>query len=330
MFYDQTDHRPLESCCVESRRARIPALIGPRWAADSLFPYMLHAQIERHAPTRLIELTKTLFGAMYAENPFWGIYEKIECANPRCRRTLHILLIDAQMITVVDQLVRQLYDLVDESVTADLTFKEPTQAQRTRAKEIISGLVFHTGRPPLIRVTPPPGQMPHFYLAEAMTIAFAFMIVHETSHQGPQTMGPDFFIPLLPAAFAGAAREGISLDRAQAGIWAQEMAADTNAMLIMATDAVKNGLAGDLRQAWYRSFIAGITLALKAWELIIAEISSQNRLIHRKLLQTHPPARWRIVHLTDLSANAQHLGIIEGDNSWTERILTALENLHSP
>jgi hypothetical protein len=108
------------------------------------------------------------------------------------------------------------------------------------------------------------------------------------------------------------------------------MSADSNAMFIMATDAIKNGLAGDLRQAWYRSFIAGITLALKAWELIIAEISGQNRVIRRKLLQTHPPARWRILHLIGSSANAQRLGIIEGDNSWAERILTTLENLHSP
>lgn len=291
MVYDQSDRRPLDPCCVESRHARIPALIGPRWTANPVFPYMLHEQIERHAPTRLVELTQTLFGAMHAENPFWGIYEKIKCANPQCRRTLHVLLIDAQMITVVDQLVRQLYDLINPSLTADLTFKEPTPGQRSRAKKILSGLVFGTGSPPLITVMPPPGQMPHFHLAEAMTVAYAFMVVHETSHQGPQTMGPDFFIPALPGAFAGAAREGISLDRAQAEIWAREMSADGNAMLIMATDALKNELTGGVKQTWYRSFIGGIALALKAWELMITEISGGNRLIHRKMLQTHPPAR---------------------------------------
>ena len=153
---------PLEPCYVEARRARIPALLGPCEASD--FAPMLHDLVFRHTPTRLHEIHQTLFGAMFRDEPFWGIYEKLKC--PAGGRELHVLLIDALMIAVIDRLTRK-----------------ATTDQRERAAKIRANTVFRTGNAPLIQTVPPPGRM-QAWLTEAMTLAYVFMVTHETSHQG--------------------------------------------------------------------------------------------------------------------------------------------------
>src|ERR1700741_2387216 len=123
----------LSECCETSRRGRVPILIGPR-AESSMMTPMLYGLILRYAPTRIVEINKTLFGAMLAETPFWGLYESIRCSNPNCARELHVLLIDGQMLMVIDQVVRQLYDLIEG--TDDLTFRQARVDERARARRI--------------------------------------------------------------------------------------------------------------------------------------------------------------------------------------------------
>jgi hypothetical protein len=97
---------------------------------------MLHDLVLRHTPTRLYEIQQTLFGAMFKDEPFWGVYEKLNC--PGCGRELHVLLIDALMIVVIDHLARQLYDLMDASCRDDVIFTKATCDQRARAGKILS------------------------------------------------------------------------------------------------------------------------------------------------------------------------------------------------
>jgi hypothetical protein len=223
------DIPPLQPCCAETRRARIPALLGPDHEA-SLFAPLLHDLIAQHVPTRLLEIHQTLFGAMFRDEPFWGVYEKLNC--PACGRELHVLLIDALMIAVIDQLARQLYDMMDTTCGDDVRFNKATGEQRARAGKILSRTIFRTGNAPLIQSAPTPGQMPQAWLTDAMTLAYVFMVIHETSHQGPQAaLGMSSYAPHIGSAHAGAALYGITLDDRQALAWAKELSADVNAFL---------------------------------------------------------------------------------------------------
>lgn len=320
------DIPPLADCCRLSRRARIPVLLGSRAEGTPLTP-MLYDLIRKHAPSRIYEINQTLFGAMVAETPFWGVYESFPCSNPDCERELHILLIDAQMIEVIDQLVRQLYNLID-GASNDLTFRSAKDEERSRARKILSGLVFRTGNAPVISHLPPSNQLPHFWLAEALCVGFAFMVVHETSHQGPQTLGTEFVSTSIPAALRGAAQIGVTLKQEQALAWAKELAADLNAFCIMVTDAQQSGLREERENDWYRAFIMGIALVLKAWDLIIEEKCYGEPQYHRRLLRTHPPARWRINHIAGNAEQLQRLGMFNGNTGWADRVLDALDDLH--
>jgi hypothetical protein len=319
---------PLTPCCIEARRARIPALLGPVHE-PSLFAPMLHDFVLRHAPTRLHEIHQTLFGAMFKDEPFWGIHEKLNC--PACGRELHVLLIDALMIMVIDQLTRQLYELVDTAAGDDVRFVSATRDQRARAGNILAQTVFRTGKAPLIKSSPSRRRMPQAWLTEAMTLAYVFMVIHETSHQGPQAaLGISSYAPHAGSAYAGAALYGITLDKNQALAWAKELSADVNAFLIIATDSRKAGLPDEVKASWHRALIAGISLALKAWDLMLEEFCYGNAYLSRSLLRTHPPARWRIEHLGRSSQMAQQLGMMSGDRIWADRVMDALDDLHTP
>jgi hypothetical protein len=103
--------------------------------------------------------------------------------------------------------------------------------------------------------------MPEAWLTEAMTLAYVFMVIHETSHQGPQgAMGVSSYAPHIGSAYAGAALYGIMLDERQALAWAKELSADVNAFLIIVTDSLKAGLRDEVNTSWYRALIAGISL----------------------------------------------------------------------
>lgn len=318
---------PIASCCQVSRRARIPVLLGPQ-AEGSILTRMLYDLIRVYAPSRIHEINQTLFGAMFADTPFWGVYESLPCSNSNCGRKLHVLLIDAQMLEVIDQLVRQLYDLIDD-VSDDLSFRPATPDERSRARKILSGLVFRTGNVPLISNVPPADRMPHFWLTEALRIGFTFMVVHETSHQGPQTLGTTYFSQYVPTAVAGARQLGLMLKQEHALAWAKELSADLNAFLIMAADTIRAGLREEIKNTWYRAFIAGIALVLKAWDLIINEKCYGEQQYHRRLLRTHPPARFRVNFITSKAEMAQSLTVIPGDTTWANRVLNVLDDLHA-
>lgn len=287
---------------------------------------MLYGLVMTYAPTRFAEINNALFEAMLAETPFWGVHECIRCSNPKCARELHVLLIDGQMLMVIDQVVRQLYDLIDS--TDDLSFREARADERTRARRILSRLVFRTGNAPVRTDLPPTNQLPHCWLAEALRIGFTFMVVHETSHQGPQRMGADYIAPMVPTALAGAETMGLALSEAQAFAWAKELSADLNAFLIMAADARSAGIKDEFRDDWYRAFIAGVGLVFKCWDLIIEEKCYGEHLYGRKLLKTHPPARWRLTQITRKAESAQNLTVIDGDLKWAERLIGAIDELH--
>jgi hypothetical protein len=318
---------PLDPCCAEARRARISALLGPVHE-NSMFAPMLYNLVRKYTPTRLHEIHQTLFGAMFTDEPFWGIYENLTC--PGCGRELHVLLVDALMITVIDQMTRQLYDLMDTANGNEVTFMKATENQRARAAKILAQTVFRTGKAPLIQSIPAPGQMPQAWLTEAMTLAYVFMVIHETSHQGPQAaLGVSSFAPHVRSAHAGAALYGITLDERQALSWAKELSADVNAFLIIVTDSLNAGLRDEMKASWYRTLIAGISLALKTWDLMLNEFCYGNASIFRSLLGTHPPARYRIEYLGRSSQAAQRLGVMSGDRTWADRVMDALDDLHT-
>jgi hypothetical protein len=318
--------RSLEVCCIQARRARISALLGPMHE-PSLFNPMLYDLVAKYTPSRLYEVNQTLFGALTTDEPFWGIYEKVDC--PTCGRDLHVLLMDAQMIMVIDQLTRQLYDLLDTKCGDELRFVKATPDQRARAARILAHTVFRTGKSPMIHTLPAPGERTQAWLTEAMRLAYVFTIVHETSHQGPQSaLGASSFIPQVAPALAGAALYGLTLDSNQALCWAKELWADVNACLIIVADSLRSGLRDEARPQWYQALIAGVGLALKAWDLMLDEFCYGNAYLSRSLLRTHPPARWRIEYLTRSSQVWQRLGVISGDRLWADRIMDALGDLH--
>jgi Zn-dependent protease with chaperone function len=136
------------------------------------------------------------------------------------------------------------------------------------------------------------------------------------------------YVPHVGPAVAGAALYGITLDEQQALSWAKELAADVNAFLIIVTDSLKAGLRDEVKESWYRALIAGISLALKAWDLMLEESCYGNAYLSRGLLRTHPPARWRIEYLGRSSQAAQTLGVMSGDRLWADRVMDALDDLH--
>jgi hypothetical protein len=327
MFTDPRTARPLDPCCRRSRHDRIPRLLGAgTYDATNKAPLLYH-QVEIYAPTRLYELQQTLFGVFRTECPFWGVYDTFPCDNPSCRRELHAILMDDILIETIDQMARQLYDLLDPTKPDDLLFRAATEAEKDRARRMLSNLAFVTGAEPQILTVPPPGQYPHYWVAEAMCNAMAFLVVHETTHQGPQTMGPDAYQMHIPGAIAASRRHNIQLTPEQAVSWAKELGADVNAYLIMSTDRQQAKLAEPVREGTYRCVTAGAALALKAWDLLIYERCYGNLEYHAMIVGGHPPARARIDHMLRYATAAGRLDI-GGDEQWAGRIVDALDDLH--
>ena len=91
---------------------------------------------------------------------------------------------------------------------------------------------------------------------------------------------------------------------------------------------MRAGIKDKFKDDWYRAFIAGVALVFKSWDLIIEEKCYGEHLYGRRLLKTHPPARWRLTQITRRAESAQHLTMIAGDSKWAERLIEAIDDLH--
>jgi hypothetical protein len=152
-------------------------------------------------------------------------------------------------------------------------------------------------------------------------------VVHETTHQGPQTMGLDSFRMHIPGALAAAHQHKIELTNEQIIAWAKELGADVNAFLIMSNDRRQTPLPDAVRDGTYRCVAAGAALALKAWDLLIYERCYGKADYHKMIVGGHPPARARIEHMLRYATAAGRVGIA-GDEQWANRIIDALDDLH--
>jgi hypothetical protein len=215
MFTDPRATRPLDPCCRKSRHDRIPILLksGTYTASDKA--EFMHRQVELYAPTRLYELDQTLFGVFITDCPFWGVYDRFLCDNSKCGLELHVILMDDILIETIDQMARQLYDLLDHTKPEDLLLRKATAAEKDRARRMLSSLAFLTGSEPRIPTIPPPGRFPDYWIAEAMCNALAFLVVHETTHQGPQTRGLPSYHMHIPGAIEASGQR----------LWSSRMAA---------------------------------------------------------------------------------------------------------
>jgi len=324
MWSNSDDLGPLSPCCAAFRRKRLFALVRPN-ARATYYPMMLHDLIRQRTPSRMYELEQCIFGVFVNDDPFWGIYDRVQC--PRCLRDLHVLAIDGQMITIIDNVVRRLYPLLNPDEPDDLIFRVTTAQEQEDARKCLAKMVFLQSTP-LMGDTPEPGTKPHMWLTEAMALAYVFLVVHETAHQGPQrALGPEVFRPLLPTALAGAARIGINPCPSQAEAWARELHADLNAVLIMRTDALRL-IAPEAAVPYGRALIAGVALALGTWELILREYCYGNSALTSMLVRTHPPANSRIEALHASMLIVDELQEFTGSIRWAERVLAALSDLY--
>jgi hypothetical protein len=160
-----------------------------------------------------------------------------------------------------------------------------------------------------------------------MCNALAFLVVHETTHQGPQTMGLDSYKMHIPGALEAAHRRKIALTKEQTIAWAKELGADVNAFLIMSNDRYQTRLPDAVREGTYRCVTAGVALALKAWDLLIYERCYGKADYHNMIVGGHPPARARIEHMLHYAMLAGRLDVA-GDEQWATRVIDALDDLH--
>ena len=288
---------------------------------------MMYHLVELYAPTRLHEVNSTLFGVYRTGCPFWGVCDTFVCDQPGCGRELHAILMDDILIETIDQITRQLYDLLDPTDQNDLFLRKATDAEKDRAQRMLRNLAFLTESEPQISTTPPPDRFPDYWVAETMCNALAFLVVHETTHLGQQTMGPEAFQMHIPAVIEIAQQDGIKLTKEQTISWARELGADVSAFLIMSIDRQQAALPDAIREATYRCITTGAALALKAWDLLIYERCYGNPDYHKKIVDGHPPARARIAHILDYAIEAGRLKIA-GDERWAARMLDALDDLH--
>lgn len=318
------DQRPLEDCCVSARRERVRRL----WSRSepTFLTYMMYDLVKEKAPSRIVEVHQTLFGVYQAEDPFWGIYECFEC--DRCRRELHTLSLDNMMLTAIDDMTRRLYEIVDGEQPDDLRFRSPTEGQKHAARAALRTIVFRTEAPLKDRLEDVPRKLPYWYLTEAMTLAFVFALVHETSHQGPQASNAYDPSRYVPAALHGAARMNLELKPKQALAWAKELSADLNAYLIMHTDQLAR-IDPQHQIAWSRTLAMGVVFAVKAWDLILQEYTFANAALSRRLVRTHPPAWWRIEHIAGRIQQFQQMHPRDGgDVEWAIRLVGTLGQLY--
>ena len=324
-MWESDASRLLEPCCIGCRHERLRRLLRPTAVATDYAP-MLHHVVRQRTPSRLHELQQCLFGVLVNDDPFWGVYDCVKC--PTCRRDLHVLAIDGQMIAIVDHVVRKLYPLLDAQAPDDLVFRSATPQEQQGARRRLAKAVFR--QPTDISEDPMPvlGTTPYAWLTEAMLSAYVFLVIHETSHQGPQAaLGAAHYGPLVATAQAGAAKRGITLGTGQADAWARELHADLNAVLIMRTDAFQL-VKPQIAVPYGRALLAGVALALGVWDLIMREYCYGDALLTTQLVRTHPPASFRIELLRTNMAIAAELQAFAGDTLWAERLLDALSDLH--
>lgn len=286
---------------------------------------MLEMLVIQLVPSRIYELHKCLFGVFNNQEPFWGVHEKLTCGISGDE--LHVLFIDGQMITIIDQVVRQLYVLLDPACVDDLVFRKPTLLEQNKARKILARMVFRHPVP-LLKDLPPSSSPPYLWLTESMRLAYTFLVIHETSHQGPQeALGPALWGMHIPFAKASAKEIGIELSEKQAISWAKELYADLNAFLIISTAAYSQ-IEEKFRDHWSSALFSGVALALGVWDLILRECCYGNALLARRLIETHPPAHLRFKMFVKSALRGRDLGAYGGESVWAERILTAIEDLH--
>jgi hypothetical protein len=313
------------ACCLDTCRGAIPKLLACDKFAVSSLNDATGQFIKKHVPERVQELTDALFFvASTTESPFWGVHSTITC--PVCHDASHLLIIDETFLVIINQLVLQLTELADSSSCDELTFRAATVTERSRAQLILTSLVFHTEFASLVTATKTEQCGPGCLLGYMLEIAVSFVVCHETSHQGPQSIGPSYYNRYLPGVLDAALRSGISLGDRDADAWAKEFAADANAFAIMAVQGRR--VYRDQLAQWSWMLISGVALALKAWDLVIQELCFGNETLYRNLLRTHPPSEQRLAHILLSAKVSVELGQLQGDIGWAQRVLHAVDDLH--
>ncbi|MDG4851354.1 MULTISPECIES: hypothetical protein [unclassified Mesorhizobium] len=326
-FMDTGMERPLDPCCLKSRYDRIPRLLKSANYHVSDKVCLLHSLVEIYAPTRLYELCQTLFGVFATDCPFWGVCDTFLCDSPNCRRELHVILMDDILIETADQMARQLYDLVTITSPSDLAFRKATNAEKERARRMLTNLAFLTRSEPSIGNLPRTDQFPDFWITETLCNALAFLVAHETTHLGKQK-SIDTYRLHIPGALEIARQNNIQLGEYQTIGWAKELDADVDALMIMSTDRLCAHLDEAMREGTYRCVTAGAALALKAWDLLMLERCYGKPQYQKMTADGHPPARARIAHVLRSARTLSDLHAVAGDDLWAIRIIDALEDLH--
>jgi hypothetical protein len=142
--------RALEDCCRDARRARLAELVGEYEPA--IYSQLLFELVSTYVPTRRVELEQTLFGTVYSRHHFFGVYDGSQCQ--KCGRELHVVLIDAQFLELVEQIVHFLYHLVDRTKDDELRFSIPGDVMRKRAKGILHDILFYRHNVPRYLLDP--------------------------------------------------------------------------------------------------------------------------------------------------------------------------------
>jgi hypothetical protein len=287
---------------------------------------MLRGLVYTRARTRLDVVDQNLFCVFATDCPFWGVCDTFQCSNPRCNRTLRVMIIDAIMIHLLDQITQQLYELLDRAKPDDMIFRDPNTVEKERARRVLINLVFQTESEPRLLNIPSPGEMHAYWISEVLANAQTFLVAHEASHQGPQSIGPTSYEMHVPGAISIGHQYRVILNQDQALAWAKELGADISAFSVMATDAFQPRSHPALAENVYRSVTAGVALALKAWDLAIEERCYGNSNLYKNVVAAHPPARARVDYLVNYARVAKTLGI--GDDVWAVRVLDVLGKLY--
>ena len=221
-------------------------------------------------------------------------------------------------------MVHLLYQIVAESSGDDLRFLPADEAIRARASGILGDIVFHrrsqeeadhfdasTKVEPSIRMM--------------LSLSWVWILVHETSHQGPQAGLPDHFKIYISAVSAIAAKQGIPLTDDQKMSWWRELDADTNALLIM---SIRGLYLEESHRRWRESWLFGaIAIVLKAMDLMTREVCGGDPMVLRQSLKSHPAARDRLDFLFDQIDSGIRVGFWKGDRFWASRVLEWLDDL---
>lgn len=315
-------HKSINNCCKKNISDELINAFSPGARFNEVFSKIILECIEVYSKVllfNLLEKSNILFGVLECREPFWGLSKLNLC--PDCQVETFLIVVDAKMIILIDQLTSQLNNLAVSGYKDNLLFEEPTVKQIDLAHEVLEAVIRdpHSKR---VSERLLKSGFPYSALEEAKRIGWVLLFLHEACHLLGDNMESNFGVNCDIRLFL----EKLNLINKSSFNWNEEYWADANSFILLAIQAEKNSFRPGMYDQWCKALPCGFGINFFAWDYLIAAhnfgFGNQGNNL------SHPPMKLRLINIMGLVHEVSKKHSIGVDNEWLLNVAVALTKLH--